>query len=121
MDDLKAELQLQALSSGANTVINVKEFTQKKLKTNSFGREVPYLEFSMTGDAVFDPASSTRILSPRIVKSIPKLTNHEISGQRDGSEFYKTENGDLLIWLPNHKDYLIKRSDVLRVEPNWGN
>ena len=30
MDELKAQLQLQALSSGANTVINVKEFTQKK-------------------------------------------------------------------------------------------
>ena len=41
----------------------------------------------MTGDAVFDPASSTRILSPRIVKSIPEISGHE---------FYKTENGDLL-------------------------
>lgn len=121
MDDLKAELKIQALSSGANSIINVKEFTQKKLKTNSFGREIPYFEFSMTGDAVFDPASSLRILPSRIIKSIPKLTNHEISGQRDGSEFYKTENGDLLIWLPNNKDYLIKRSDVLKIEPNWSN
>ena len=40
MDELK-----DYSSSSANTVINVKEFTQKKLKTNSFGREVPYFEF----------------------------------------------------------------------------